>query len=718
MKRSLLFGALALIFVFALAACGEDAAPETVIKTVIETVEVPGETIIVEKVVVETVEVPGETIIREVVRTVEVPGETIIVEVPGETITVEVPGEVVIKEVIRIVEKIIEVPVAATVSYSEAPLFTQLVQAGKLPRVEDRLPKQPMLIPALEIGRYGGTIRRVYLGRADQWNYGRISREGLVRWSTDASTQIPAVARGWESSADGKVWTFFLREGMRWSDGAPFTADDFAFMFDDLIMNDEISPTKPGRLKVKGELGTIAKVDDYTVRFEFPFSNFVFPAVVSQMDSTTCCNNTYMPKHYLKQFHLEFNPNAEKLAKDAGFDTWAMYFLNRMDWRDNPERPQVRPWVPVPGNNFGSSSLFTATRNPYFYAVDQVGNQLPYIDRLQFTLVQDNDILQLKAIAGEIDFQGRHVNLAMFPLLKEHEEKGGYHMTIWPALTGAEIGLFFNQDWEGPEAQYFQDRDFRIALSHAIERNEINEISYLGQGTPRQPAPAPSEPHYPGDELAFRWTEFDPALANQILDGIGLDIKDSDGFRLMANGDRLHIIMDTTPGEGRDTDTMELIARNWQDVGISVKVNEMTRTLLYDRFQGSQHMLTVWGYGMGDPSLSEADAWMDRSHPLQRIWYQSDGANGIAPDPIVKQITDLRAETPTLPRDESVAVARELVTLQLEQLYVIGVTGLSPSNQGVVITSNRLANVPDIAANAWPYRTPSPAFPEQFFFKQ
>jgi peptide/nickel transport system substrate-binding protein len=605
--------------------------------------------------------------------------------------------------------------------YNEAPMLAERVAAGDLPPVEERLPPDPVVItPLEEIGQYGGSTS-VAIGNPNAM-FGDpqavMGTELILRIAPDFSSITSGLAESWEFNDDATEQILHLREGLKWSDGAPFSADDFAYMFDDMIMNDEISPTKPSRLKVKGELGTIEKVDDYTVRFEFPFPNFVFPAVVSQMDSTTCCNNVYMPAHYLKQFHGDFNPNAEKVAKDAGFETWALYYLNRMDWRDNPERPQVRPWIPVPGNNFGSSSLFTATRNPYFYAVDQVGNQLPYIDRLQYTLVQDNDILQLKAIAGEIDFQARHVNLAMFPLLKEHEESGGYHITIWPALTGAEIGMFFNQNWEGPEAQYFQDINFRIALSHAIDRDEINEISYLGQGTPRQPAPAPSEPHYPGDAVAFRWIELDPDLANQMLDSVGLSNKDSDGFRLMANGERLHIIMDTTPGEGRDTDTMELIARNWADVGISVKVNEMTRTLLYDRFEGSQHMLTVWGYGIGDPSLNPAPAWMDRSHPLNAIWYASEGSNGLMPSPIVEQLTNMRAETPTLARAESVALSKQLAELELDQLFVIGVTGLSPSNQGVVITSNRLANVPDIAANAWPYRTPSPAFPEQFFFKQ
>ena len=148
------------------------------------------------------------------------------------------------------------------------------------------------------------------------------------------------------------------------------------------------------------------------------------------------------------------------------------------DLRVNPLRPMLRPWIPTEGSKYGSSQVFTAVRNPYFYAVDQEGNQLPYVDRLQYTLVQDNDILQLKAIAGEIDFQGRHVNLAMFPLLKQNEETGNYHMTIWPALTGAEIGIHFNQQWDGPEAQYFENRDFRNRpLSrHRPQRDQRDQL--------------------------------------------------------------------------------------------------------------------------------------------------------------------------------------------------------------------------------------------------
>jgi len=710
MKRLLLFGVLAVIFVSALAACGESEAPATQI------IEVPKE-IVVEKEVIKEVPVI-QVVEKEVVKIVEVPGETVVVEKEVEVIKTVVEEVEKIREVVKIVEVIKEVEVAAKMSYSEAPLLAQFVQIGQLPPVEERLPENPLVIPALEVGRYGGTIRRVYFGRADFWNYGRISRQGLVRWSTDGSVNVPAIASEWSSTADGKEWTFKLRKGTRWSDGAPFTADDFAYHYQDVMMNEELAPNKPSRMKIKGEMGSIEKVDDYTVKFVFPHSNFVFPAVVSQMDSPGGTNQPYAPAHYMKQFHTKHNPNAEQAAQDAGFEGgWTFYYANRFELRDNPDRPTMRPWVPAKGMLYGSALLFTAERNPYFYGVDQVGNQLPYIDRLQYTQVQDNQILQLKAIAGEIDFQARHVNLSMYPLLKENEDKGGYHMTMWPALTGAEIALSFNQQWDGPESVYFQNLDFRIALSHAIDRNEINEISYLGQGVPRQPAPAPSMAHYPGADYEFRWTEYDPDLSNEMLDKI-MPNKDSEGFRLMENGKRLHIIMDTTPGEGRDTDTIVMIKEFWGAVGVSAKVNEITRTLLQDRFKAGQDMLTIWGHGIGDPSLEPASAWMDRSHPQTGIWYLSDGENGVEPDPIVKQITDMRADTATLPRAERVALSIKLAKLQLDQLYQIGVTGLSPSNQGVVITSNRLANVPDVAGNAWMMRTPSTAFPEQFFFKQ
>ena len=573
-----------------------------------------------------------------------------------------------------------------------------------------------MVIPAASIGTYGGTIRRVYFGPADVWNYGRLSSERLVRWSQDASALVPALAKSWEASDGGKTWTFHLREGTRWSNGDPFTAEDFIFHYEDVILDDELTPVKPNRLKTSSGLGKVTKIDDLTVQFSFEDPFWVFPETIAQMDQFNgCCNVPYAPSNYMKQFHLKYNPNVEQEAKDAGHESWQAYYLAMFDLRVNPDRPLMKPWIPAPGSKYGSAQVFTALRNPYFYAVDQEGNQLPYVDRLQYTLVQDNDILQLKAIAGEIDFQGRHVNLSMFPLLKQNEETGGYHMNIWPANTGAEIGIQFNQQWEGPEVQYFQDKNFRIALSHAIDRNEINEISYLGQGTPRQPAPAPSELHYPGDEYAFMWTEYDPDKANELLDAI-MPNKDADGFRLMDNGERMHIILDTTPGEGRDTDTIELIAAGWEDVGIKSKVNEITRTLLSERREAGEHLVYIWGYGLGDPALSPPADWMGGPFPQSLLWYNTNGEQGIEPPEIVSQLTEMRAQTAQLPLAERIELGKEIARIQLEQLWIIGVTGLSPSNQGVIITSDRLQNVPDVAANAWLYRTPSTGFPEQFYF--
>jgi peptide/nickel transport system substrate-binding protein len=192
--------------------------------------------------------------------------------------------------------------------------------------------------------------------------------------------------------------------------------------------------------------------------------------------------------------------------------------------------------------------------------------------------------------------------------------------------------------------------------------------------------------------------------------------KDAEGFRLMDNGERMHIILDTTPGEGRDTDTMELIAADWEAVGVKTKVNEITRTLLSERREAGEHLVYIWGYGLGDPALSPPADWMGGPFPQSLLWYNTNGEQGIEPPDIVKQLTEMRAKTAQLPLVERIELGKEIARLQLEQLWIIGVTGLSPSNQGVIITSDRLQNVPDVAANAWLYRTPSTGFPEQFYF--
>ena len=705
-----------LVLLIALAAaCTREVPGETVIKEV----QVPGETVVTE--VVKEVVVPGETVIKEVVK--EVPVEVVVKE---EVIReVVVPGETVIKEVVKEVEvvKFIEVtPVPEPRGFDrlgEAPILAQKVAAGRLPPVVDRLPKEPLVLPVQEIGRYGGTLRRAFKGPSDWPNFVRISRTGLVRYTSDGTAIMPGMAKGWEASDGGKVWTFYLREGMKWSDGAPFTADDFVFQYEDVILNEELSPTHPTQLVVGGELAKIEKVDDYTVRISFGSPNYVFPEVVAQMDYGFCCltNMLFTPSHYMKQFHIKHNADANNQAKEAGFDNWAQLYTNKFDQRVNPEMPDVRPWVL---RNQHSSQVLVAERNPYYYAVDPEGNQLPYIDRLEFTQFESLETLTLRALAGEVDFQARHIVMGDFPVLKQNESEGGYKVLLWPA-DAADLLLYFNQSFQGPEQEYLTNKKFRQALSIAINRDEINEISILGLGVPRQMVPPPGHDYYPGDEYAFRYTEYDPELANEWLDEI-LPNKDSEGFRLTPDGQQLNIIVTTAPIFGPWVDIAEQVGRAWEAVGVKTTVDVVTRSLLQTRSDGNEAMVTTMSQGRTSFIFSVPDEtspiwWRSFIGPAYGVWHESNGQEGIEPPDEMKELVALHLQGVTLPPGEAAEVGKEIFRRHAENLWIIGITGLSPMSSGVIVANEDLRNVPDVAANSWPMRAPSTAFPETFFYR-
>lgn len=288
---------------------------------------------------------------------------------------VEVPVEVIVeREVIKIVE--IE---KAFAKFGEAPQLAQTVIGGNLPPVDQRLPSQPMVIQTFgQTGQYGGTLRRFYLGPSDGCNFFRVSRASLVRFSTDGFSFIPSVARGWEVSDDGKQWTFFLREGMKWSDGDSFNADDILFQYEEVILNEELSGgATPSFLRSLDKAATVEKIDDVTVRFNFPNPNFIFLEIAAQADEA-CYGSTrnipWTPSHYMKQFHIKFNPNANEDAKAAGFEDWTQLYDDKVSYNLNPDKPAISPWhftSPLGGQ------LVRAERNPFFWAVDPRGQPAP-----------------------------------------------------------------------------------------------------------------------------------------------------------------------------------------------------------------------------------------------------------------------------------------------------------------------------------------------------
>ena len=688
-------------------------------KEVIKTVEVPGETVVVEKEVIKTVEVPGETMIKEVTKVVEVPVEvTVTKEV---TKVVEVPVEVIVtKEVVKIVEVQKEFA-----KFGEAPALAQLVAAGKLPPVRERLPDQPMVLPTLgTIGQYGGTLRRFYLGPSDRANFFRVSRASFARYAPDGFSVLPSVAKGWSASKDGKEWTVFLREGLKWSDGEDFNVDDIMFQYEHVILNKELTPgdrlVRFLRIGQDAEgnpfLATIEKIDDYSFKVKYPLPNFLFTDILAQTEENAgrvIRNVFWNPEHYMKQFHIDFNTNAVADAKAAGFDTWTQWYDSKTAYITNQEKPGIWPWLYV--NQLGDS-VVTANRNPYYWAVDSDGKQLPYIDTISMSLVQNPTVGTLRALQGEIDLQGRHIQLNNFPVLKEGEEKGGYHLVLCPSFGGTDATLYTNFSYPGPTGDALRNLKFRQAMSIAIDRDAINEISFLGLGTARQNVPAPGHAQYPGIEYEKAWTQYDPALAIQMLDEIYPE-KNSDGWR-MNQGERIDIIIAASPIFQPYPDIGEQVVGDLRDVGIFADMDVQARSLYFTRMRANEYPIFLFSQDSGFSYVQAGGGTTERSSPGWSKWINTDGEEGIEPPPSAIEEEQIKANAPTLPEAERNRVGKEYYQRMIDNLHTIGIIGMSPAFQGVVVVNNRLQNVPETGvANLFTFRTPNGAFPEQWWFE-
>ena len=620
-------------------------------------------------------------------------------------------------------------PTTDCTDYSEAPNFAEKVASGELPSVCDRMPSEPVVIPALDdTGEYGGILRRFYLGQGDGCNFFRLSRASLVRFSQDGFSLLPSVARDWEMSDDGKEWTFYLREGMKWSDGDDFNADDFVWQYENVLLNEDLTPDPTFFLRIGDETGRIEKVDDTTVKFVFPQPNFLFLEIAAQADEACYGNNSWKnvpwaPAHYMQQFHIDFNPDANTMAQDGGFEDWTWLFRDKGQAGLNPEKPTLAPWKFT--NPLGDQ-LVMSERNPYFWAVDEAGNQLPYLDGIQLTLVESIELGILSAVQGEIDMQARHIQLDQFPPLKEGEVNGGYTLLTWPAFGGSDVAFFFNMSLPGSTGDAIRTKEFRQALSLAIDRWLIQEVLFLGFGEIRQSVPPPGHPHYPGDDIAKLRTEYDPDAANALLDEVFPD-KDNEGFRM--NGDE-RIVMDITVTDTYSiwSDAAQVVGRAWEAIGVKTDVSQTTRTLHFTRWQTNEWAVMVSNEdtaGFTFNSIGKRAPEDDGSFhgPGCGLWLQTGGREG-NPDtegfPCPQEsldLLDMHRLGPGLPEAERNALGKEIYKTIVENQYNIGIVGLSPMVHGVVVKKNTLHNVPDTAANDWILRTPNTAFPEQWYFK-
>ncbi|MFN8525529.1 MAG: ABC transporter substrate-binding protein [Chloroflexota bacterium] len=623
---------------------------------------------------------------------------------------------------------------------AEAPMLADLVKAGKLPAVDQRVPLEPMVVkPLQEIGKYGGTWRRGFTGPADGENGNRIvSTDKVVFWDYTGTKLRPCLAKSWEVTDGGRTFTFSLRKGHKWADGAPFTADDFMFWFNDIYQNKDLTPTPTAEFAVNGKPGTMEKVDETTVRFKFPEPYPLFLEVLgggntqlgaSQATRGDIMGGTYAPAHYLKKFHPKYVPQAEldKMALDGKFDNWVSLFRFKINWRLNTELPTLGPWRTVTPIN---TPTWVLERNPYYYAVDPSGNQLPYIDKIQMTLAENLEVLNLRAIAGEFDWQERHTDLGKLPIFLENQQKGNYTVRLDPALNGADAAFHFNQSFDAdPEiAKWLRNRDFRHALALGIDRDQLNETFWLGVGTPGSVVPTEDAPQSPGPEWRTKWATLDIKQANDLLDKAGLDKKDSEGFRLRTDGKgRLRIEVVTVGGAFVPWPKIgEMVGQHWRKIGIQADVVEQERGLVSRRTEANEHQMIVWANdGTELMYLNATHVLPVFPGPLASMmgpniakWYASNGQQGSKPeDPQMLKALEMFKAASGQDDAQRIKTAQEIWKILAEETYTIGTVGLSPAVMGVRIVKNNMGNVPARQMNGQHVRTPCSSHPTTLFFK-
>jgi peptide/nickel transport system substrate-binding protein len=615
---------------------------------------------------------------------------------------------------------------AGAAGFQQAPMLEVKVKVGQIPALEQRLPAQPEVIGDRETGKYGGDLRRGLVGSSDHNGILRIlTNEGLTRWSVDFTQIVPNVAESWEISADSSEYTFHLRHGLRWSDGQPFGADDVLFFANDLLTNPEFYKAPPARYAVDGKPMLAEKIDESTVRIKFagPYGTFL-----QEMATPLGQEPVLWAKHYCSQFVPKYNPKIGELVKQEGAADWATLFRQKCGdieiptrW-GNPQRPTLDPWVVTQQAYTGGATQVVAERNPYFWQVDKEGKQLPYIDRVVFAVYQNPDGLLLDTIAGKIDMQERHLTtIANKPVLFENRANGHYHLLTMRTSSANRMGIFLNQTHKDPQMrELLSTKDFRIALSLGINRKEIIEVVYLGDGEPFQLGALPGHPLY-NERLARQYTDYKPAEANQILDKLGFTKRDSDGFRVKPDGKRLGFAVNVIPTLLPDhVDVLEMIKNQWQAIGVALAINVVDRSLFYQRADAVDFDALVWGVS-GGLDMYQSPREVVAMHPQGTwfaipwaSWYNTNGKIGEKPSESMMQRIALWDEfKKTADSDKEREIFKKIYDIAAERFEVIGITnGPTP----YAIASDRLRNVPDGIADSWTYPNPAPALPQVFFF--
>lgn len=591
-------------------------------------------------------------------------------------------------------------------AYKETPSLQADVKKKALPGVAARVPSEPLVVDlksqGRETGKPGGILRILLSKEKDvrllnTWGYAR-----LVAWTPKLELK-PDLLKSVEVK-DGRVFTFKLRAGHKWSDGQPFTSDDFRYFWEDVASNKELNPGGPPvELLNGGEAPKVEVIDAVTVRYSWSKPNPRFLSALAQAREPYI----YRPAHYLKQFHVKY-ANAAELAKKVAAGkarSWAELH-NRMDAiddNDNPGMPTLQPWAAATAM---PATRFVFKRNPYFHRVDTAGQQLPYADSIEVSIT-DSGLVAAKTAAGDSDLQARGLSFADITVLKANEARGKYKVLTWPIAKGSQVALYPNLNTnDAGWRKLMRDVRFRHALALGINRADINKALFFGLGVEGNNAVLKASPLFKPEYLMAN-AGFDPKAANALLDQIGLTQRGTDGVRLMADKRPLELVVETS-GESKDeNDVLQLIAQHYKGLGIKLVIKPSDRTIMRSRAYAGEAMMTVWSgwdTGIPTPELSPAELAPTRQDTL--IWpkwgnyFETNGKSGEVPDlPAAKELLKLDAawNGAKSPAERKAAWER-MLAIHAEQQFIIGT--VSGVMQPIVVNA-KLRNVPAQGIFSW-----------------
>ena len=505
---------------------------------------------------------------------------------------------------------------AAGTKYNEAPMLAAMVQAGDLPTVDERLPMNPLVLsPLHDIGMYGGTMRVFHTNLGNWWEECQYGHSPL-RWIDDGLGIAPGMVEEWESNADASEWTVYFRKGLKWSDGEPCTVDDVLYWWNDLVNNVEHSDAPPDFGQAGGELAEFVKVDDTTLTIKYVAPSPLTEGRLAMWVNSAIGPRWIAPAHYLKQFHPDYSDATDFEEHDQ-----------KMLYRENPDCPTLASWR---CKSFEAGLQRVWERNPYYYAVDTAGNQLPYIDGMLETAIQDKETRVLTILNGEIDFAPHGsggIGLGDLATILEGSDAGNYHVELWDCGGGTGPCWFFNND--NPDdalRELHRNPTFKQAISYCIDRESVQKVKYFGYGELTTGTHSPKCREFTFNEEAQAvyaeardcYKDFDVEKAKGMLDSIGMVDVNGDGYRERPDGELYELRVDYPADTAAiDIQVLELVSPGWEQAGLKVVLNPMAPGDFDTMWQAGQgNFRYPWGVGDG-PNHLLYPSWLVPNEPAR-----------------------------------------------------------------------------------------------------